>query len=75
MSRLRMLARICLPKVLAYTIRMRSTMRIDRERTVVDLGSSASNYVADHLVGLGGEWQGAENPSFNLTEENNKSLW
>lgn len=36
---------------LAYTIRMRSNMRIDGERTVVDLGSSASNYVADHLIG------------------------
>lgn len=47
---------------------------IDRERTVVDLGSSASNYVADHLVGLGGEWQGAKNPSFQLNGREQQEL-
>lgn len=34
--------------VLDYTIRLRSNMRIDGERMVVDLGS-ASNYVASHI--------------------------
>lgn len=46
--------------VLAYTIRMRSIMRIEGDRTEIDLGSSASNYVAGHLVGLGGNGRGAK---------------